>query len=263
MAITRAVNLSATSGDIADVGGRRIALDSRLAARYGLTVGSDFTAEFRTGRETLRVVAIFDPVIVFQGILTDLALAEELGAAADLDTAAYFGLAPGADPAQVKADLEEVVAGNPSIQVQDSQTLRQNFADTVNQLLGFVFAMLALAVLIAVLSIINTLLLSVTERTAEIGMLRAIGATRQQVRAHDRDRGHRSGRFRGDLRRSAGRGLRPADAGCDGSAGHHRCRGSVGVDRGLRDRRRRRRCAGRGLACGHRLTGGHPGLDRD
>ena len=181
-AITRAVNLSATSGDIAEIGGRRIALDSRLAARYGLTVGSDFTAEFRTGRETLRVVAIFDPVIVFQGILTDLPLAEELGAPADLDTAAYFGLAPGADPAQVKADLEEVVAGNPSIQVQDSQTLRQNFADTVNQLLGFVFAMLALAVLIAVLSIINTLLLSVTERTAEIGMLRAIGATRQQVR---------------------------------------------------------------------------------
>jgi hypothetical protein len=143
--LTRAVNLSATSGDIADVGGRRIALDSRLAARYGLTVGSDFTAEFRTGRETLRVVAIFDPVIVFQGILTDLALAEELGAPADgipLPTSAWR-------PERIGAGepTSEVVAGNPSIRFR-THRLCGRTSPTPSIIARLRVAMLALAVLI-------------------------------------------------------------------------------------------------------------------
>ena len=82
----------------------------------------------------------------------------------------------------MRAGLDQIIQQNPALQVQDTETLKRNFADGVNQLLGFVFAMLALAVVIAVLSIINTLLLSVNERTAEIGMLRAVGAVQGQVR---------------------------------------------------------------------------------
>lgn len=180
--ITAAVNLVAASGDVAAVGGDRIALDSRLAARYGLGVGDEFSADFRTGPAAFEIVAVFDPVVVFQGILTDVATAERLGAPAGLDTAAYFLIADGADPAAVRAGITTAIAANPALQVQDTETLKRNFADSINQLLGLVFAMLALAVLIAVLSIANTLLLSVNERTAEIGMLRAVGATRTQVR---------------------------------------------------------------------------------
>lgn len=181
-AITDAVNLTATSGSIDDVGADRIALDTRLASRYGVSVGDDFTADFRTGPRTLRVVAVFEPVVVFQGILTDLATATRLGAAADQDTAAYFTVAPGSDVNAVAAEMTEALRSNPAVQVQDTESLKQDFADSIDQLLGFVFAMLALAVIIAVLAIVNTLLLSVQERRTEVGMLRAVGATRGQVR---------------------------------------------------------------------------------
>jgi putative ABC transport system permease protein len=180
--ITAAVNLTATSGDLTAVGGDRIALDSRLAARYGVGVGDEFTADFRTGPATFDVVAVFDPVVVFQGILTDLVMAERLGAPAGLDTSAYFLVSDDADITEVRNGITAAIEPNPALQVQDTDTLKRNFADSINQLLGLVFAMLALAVIIAVLSIANTLLLSVHERTAEIGMLRAVGATRTQVR---------------------------------------------------------------------------------
>lgn len=182
-AIADAVNLNASSGDLTRIGGDRIALDSRLAQRYGITVGEEFTAEYRTGPATFDVVAIFEPVVVFEGILTDLATAEELGAPPDQDTAAYFSYTDGADQEAVRAGIQSAIERNPALQLQDTETLKRDFADQVNQLLGFVFAMLALAVIIAVLSIINTLLLSVSERTSEIGMLRAIGATQPQVRS--------------------------------------------------------------------------------
>ena len=181
--ITDAVNLTETAGSIRRVGGDRVAIDSRLASRYGLSVGDDFTADFRTGARTFQVVAVFQPVLVFQGILTDLATAETLGAAADQDTAAYFSVAPGADVGAVATEMTTVLRSNPAVQVQDTATLKQDFADSVRQLLGFVFAMLALAVLIAVLAIVNTLLLSVQERGTEVGMLRAVGATRGQIRS--------------------------------------------------------------------------------
>lgn len=181
--ITEAVRLTATSGSIAAVGGDRIAVDSALAARYGARVGSTFKAEFRTGSREFRVVAVFDPVLVFEGIVTDLATAESLGARSGMDTAAYFFVAADADRATVRSGIAAAVAANPAVQVQDTATLKANVQDSVDELLGFVFAMLALTVVIAVLAIVNTMLLSVHERTAEIGMLRAIGATRGQVRS--------------------------------------------------------------------------------
>ena len=181
--ITDAVNLTETTGAIRRVGGDRVAIDSRLASRFGLSVGEDFTADFRTGARTFQVVAVFQPVLVFQGILTDLATAETLGAAADQDTAAYFSVAPGADVGAVATEMATVLRSNPVVQVQDTAILKQDFADSIRQLLGFVFAMLALAVLIAVLAIVNTLLLSVQERGTEVGMLRAVGATRGQIRS--------------------------------------------------------------------------------
>jgi putative ABC transport system permease protein len=98
------------------------------------------------------------------------------------DSSLSIRLAPGADADTVHRALDKVVAPLPIVSVQDKDEFGDSIRGQVNQLLFMIYGLLALAVVIAVIGIVNTLGLSVLERTRELGLLRAIGLTRRQLR---------------------------------------------------------------------------------
>jgi putative ABC transport system permease protein len=98
------------------------------------------------------------------------------------DVAALVKATPGTNLAVLRADLVNAVNRYYVVEVQNRQQYEGSQAAMVNGLLDILYALLGLAIVIAVLGIINTLALSVVERRREIGMLRAIGMKRSQVR---------------------------------------------------------------------------------
>jgi putative ABC transport system permease protein len=80
------------------------------------------------------------------------------------------------------AHLENVVKGFADAKIQTRDEFKSNFEAPINKLLNLLYALLALSVIVSLVGIINTLVLTVFERTRELGMLRAVGMTRRQVR---------------------------------------------------------------------------------
>jgi len=99
-----------------------------------------------------------------------------------LDSAVFVTKAPGADTAAVRTAVDRIIADLPTVTAKDPGQFAQEQRSQINLFLYFIYALLGLAVIIAVLGIINTLALSVIERTREVGLLRAVGLSRRQLR---------------------------------------------------------------------------------
>lgn len=166
--------------DIASLGAA--AVDTELAREHGYEVGDLVTAEFAaTGATDLQITAIYESDQILSGWLVSIATSEPYFTQ-PLDYAVLVAGLPGTGAETTRAAVEAVTAAYPAVSVQDQGEYRDTVAGQIDQLLAMVTALLAMALFIAVLGIMNTLALSIHERTREIGLLRAVGMTRRQVR---------------------------------------------------------------------------------
>jgi putative ABC transport system permease protein len=99
------------------------------------------------------------------------------------DSIDFVKVAPGGSAAAVQRRLTGLLERRfPTAEVLNQKELKDKQAEQINQLLGLIYALLSLAVVVSLFGIVNTLALSIHERTRELGMLRAVGMSRRQVR---------------------------------------------------------------------------------
>jgi putative ABC transport system permease protein len=167
-----------------NLSGAEAIVSDGFASDHDLAVGDSFRLLSQTTkRPSFEVVGTFASKLgVFGSVLiTQGALASEFGQ--DEDTIDFVEPAPGTDPATVQAVLTKgVEVAFPIAEVLNQQELKESREEQVDQLVNLVYALLFLAVVISLFGIANTLALSIHERTRELGMLRAIGMSRRQVR---------------------------------------------------------------------------------
>ena len=99
------------------------------------------------------------------------------------DRQVFVKVADGVSPAQAKAALDTVLARWPNGELQDQAAFKESIASQIDIILNLIYGLLGLAIVIALIGIANTLALSVHERRRELGLLRAVGMTRPQVRS--------------------------------------------------------------------------------
>ena len=170
-------------GKLADfVPGTMLVADTVAKDRHW-QVGRQVTLTFpRTGNQSMKIVAIYHDAALFQnGYIITL---DDYGANAadDLDSLVLAKRAKGVTDAAARAAVAPILAQYPSVEMQDQAQFKDQVAGQIDKALVFVVILLMLAVFIALIGIVNTLALSIFERTRELGLLRAVGIVRRQLK---------------------------------------------------------------------------------
>jgi putative ABC transport system permease protein len=180
---SRLFDIGVTQGRLASMTPTGIAVSTQAATDRHLRIGSPVTVTYpTTGRKTYTVQVIYSVRELAGDYVLPLAAAEaNFPQALDIDV--FVKLAPGVSTSAGQHAIQGVLAAYPNVTLMDQTQYKAQQEQQVNSMLNLVYGLLALAVVIALIGIANTLALSIYERTRELGLLRAVGTTRGQLRS--------------------------------------------------------------------------------
>ncbi len=173
-------------GSFADLRPGTVLADKGFATDNGLAVGDRLRLLTPRGeRPEVRVGGIIDEGgfgLLGGGLVaSNEQLSQQWGERRD--SFVFVDAAPGADVGETRAAVDGLLAARyPGAESQDREEVKEQQAGQINAILGLFYALLALSVIVSLFGIVNTLALSIFERTRELGMLRAIGTSKRQVR---------------------------------------------------------------------------------
>ena len=178
-AMANMIGLKPASGTLGALTGDQVIIDEDSAREEHLTVGSTVPAQFSRGEpRTLTVVGVYQKSEVFGGYIGSTGLIPNLRI--PLPSMAYLTVADGASVDGVRKQIDALLVDSPEVSVSTTKEFVDQQVAQLDVVLLMVQILLALAILIAVLGIVNTLALSVLERTRELGLVRAVGLSRGQ-----------------------------------------------------------------------------------
>ena len=174
-------DLEVSKGNLQALGLNGLAVKKGVADDQGWTLGTRVPMKFASaGRKVFTVRAIFDQNAVADYVISSAAYAKIFPDV--FDAQIYLKTTGGPTPAN-RAAIEKTMKSYPSGKVQDREEFKAAQAAQISQFLNLINALLLFAIVIALFGIANTLGLSIIERTRELGLMRAVGMTRRQVRS--------------------------------------------------------------------------------
>nr|WSW60053.1 ABC transporter permease [Streptomyces sp. NBC_00998] len=181
-AIGRLLNIETVSGSVDSLGKGEVLVAEKTAKSQNLAVGSTLKVKYDDGQEgTLKVGAVYKDM---EGLLSPFVLDDKILTQHSEESAVaevYVNVEGGASKAG-QQKVVDALGKNPAINVATQQDMRNEMGGMINTMLNVMYGLLGMALIISVLGVVNTLAMSVFERTQEIGMLRAIGLDRGRVK---------------------------------------------------------------------------------
>ncbi|WP_028810810.1 ABC transporter permease [Streptomyces flavidovirens] len=175
------LSLDFTSGSLDGLTGNTTVVDTTTAEKEGLKRGDTASVKFDDGKSVrLKIIGIYEPNEMINGLFTPTAVVDpHLEKITDQQVLVKM---KGGTSDRAEASIVKALGDNPAIKIQDKQAISDEVGGAINLMLNMLYGLLGMAVLIAVLGVVNTLAMSVFERKHEIGMLRAIGLDRSKVK---------------------------------------------------------------------------------